>query len=293
MAKPAVTGTLRLPFLPLAVVCILLAAACAWYTADTMSLVRALLVLAGGLLAHLAVNALNEYHDFATGLDARTEKSPFSGGSGVLPAYPKLAGRTLAVGIIALAGTVALGVYFVLSSPWIIPIGLAGIVLIVAYTPIITRFPWLCLVAPGTGFGLLMVNGACYVLTGRFSATALLASLTPFFLVNNLLLLNQIPDARADATVGRRHLVIVYGRGKAFIAYTGFLLCCYLSIVLGVLLGLLPAHTLPACLTLLAWPIVRSAPQADNQALQRCLAANVLIVLITPLLMAVGFIWAR
>ena len=48
------------------------------------------LVLVGGTAAHISVNALNEYLDFRSGLDARTVRTPFSGGSGAL-AYPRVA----------------------------------------------------------------------------------------------------------------------------------------------------------------------------------------------------------
>ena len=51
-----------------------------------MPLLPLILALAGGLLAHISVNALNEYLDFTSGLDLTTLRTPFSGGSGTLPA---------------------------------------------------------------------------------------------------------------------------------------------------------------------------------------------------------------
>jgi len=39
-----------------------------------------------------------------------------------------------------------------------------------------------------------------------------MASLVPFFLVSDLLLLNQFPDAAADERVGRKHIPILIGR---------------------------------------------------------------------------------
>ena len=38
------------------------------------------------MLLHVAVNALNEASDMTTGIDLRTTRTPFSGGSGTLPA---------------------------------------------------------------------------------------------------------------------------------------------------------------------------------------------------------------
>ncbi len=42
------------------------------------------LTIIGVTLTQNAVNVLNDYHDFKTGVDARTIKTPFSGGSSFL-----------------------------------------------------------------------------------------------------------------------------------------------------------------------------------------------------------------
>ena len=44
--------------------------------------------------------------------------------------------------------------------------------------------------------------GTDFALTGSYTWTAFLASLIPFFLVSNLLLLNQFPDVEADRSIG-------------------------------------------------------------------------------------------
>src|SRR4030043_346457 len=46
---------------------------------------RALLGLIGIMLAHIAMNVINDYFDYSSGLDLSTTRTPFSGGSGVLP----------------------------------------------------------------------------------------------------------------------------------------------------------------------------------------------------------------
>ncbi len=100
--------------------------------------------------------------------------------------------------------------------------GLLGVVLIVTYTSRITRYPWLCLIAPGLAFGPFMVVGGFMVLTGEFSWLAFWVSWIPFLLVNNLLLLNQFPDEAADRRLGRFNIIMrlggkaVYGSLKVF-----------------------------------------------------------------------------
>ena len=91
-----------------------------------------------------------------------------------------------------------------------------------------------------------MVMGTNLVLSGENSWTAFIASLVPFFLVSDLLLLNQFPDVEADQTVGRRNLPIVIGRQISSLVYGAFLLAAYLTIIFGVWFEHLPK----ACLLL-------------------------------------------
>jgi 1,4-dihydroxy-2-naphthoate polyprenyltransferase len=53
-----------------------------------------------------------------------------------------------------------------------------------------------------------MVMGTDFVLTGEYSWTAFIASLVPFFLVSDLLLLNQFPDALPDQRIGRKNIYL-------------------------------------------------------------------------------------
>ncbi|MFC2031341.1 prenyltransferase [Chloroflexota bacterium] len=285
-------GPMRVPFLVLTPACVLLGAGTAQWTQGAISIWYLILALVGAVAAHIGVNALNEYFDFRSGLDLRTRRTPFSGGSGTLPLDPEMERPALYIGLAAMAISSLVGVYFLAIWGWaLLPLGLLGLVLIVSYTGWITRYPVLCLIAPGLGFGLFMVMGTDFVLTGEYTWTAFVASLVPFFLVNDLLLLNQFPDVEADETVGRRHLPIVVGRRSSSIVYGAFLGSAYLSIVAGVVLGLLPLSSLLGLLMLiLAVPtgigVYRYAE--DLEKLAPYLGHNVLMNVVTPVLVAIG-----
>ena len=289
-------GPMRLPFLVLPPACVLLGAATAIWTQGAVNPLYFVLALVGAVAAHISVNALNEYFDFRSSLDLRTQRTPFSGGSGTLPARPEMARSALITGLVALAIACLIGLYFL--AVWgfeLLPLGLLGLVLIVAYTPLITRLPLFCLLAPGLGFGLLMVVGTDFVLTGTYTWTAFVASLVPTFLVSDLLLLNQFPDVEADQAVGRRHLPIVVGRQASSVIYAVFLLLAYLSIVVGVALGLLPVASLLGLLTIiiaipLAVGVYRYARQLER--LMPYMGLNVLLTVVTPVLAAVGLLVA-
>lgn len=287
-------GPMRLPFLLLTPACVFLGLAAAIHQAGRVRPEDALLTLLGAIAAHISVNALNEYFDFRSGLDLQTRRTPFSGGSGTLPLSPGHAPLALATGLISLGITAAIGLYFVwLRGPALLPLGLAGILVIAAYTPWLTRSPLLCLIAPGLGFGTLMVMGTALALTGAYSWPAFAASLVPFFLVSNLLLLNQFPDVEADRSIGRHHLPIAIGRQRSSRIYAAFLALAYLSIIASVLAGALPPLALLGLLTLplavrAARGVIQFADQIDR--LIPFMGDNVILNLVTPILVGVGLL---
>jgi 1,4-dihydroxy-2-naphthoate octaprenyltransferase len=285
-------GLMRAPFLILTPACVLVGLGTALWTKSHVNGWHFVLVLLGALAAHVSVNAFNEYFDFKTGLDAQTQRTPFSGGSGTLPEHPELARTALVLAWLSFAMTALIGLYFVLVQGWqLLPLGLAGLFLLYGYTAWLVYHPVACLLAPGLGFGPLMVMGTHFALTGEYSWTAFAASLVPFFLVSNLLLLNQFPDVEADRRVGRKHYPILIGRKRSSYLYLAFLLAAYLSVGISVWLHLLPPFSLLALITVvLALPLGRGVlSQAENlPALMPSLARNVLVNLTMPLLLAIG-----
>lgn len=289
-----VIGVLRPPFLPLAVVCVFLGMAVAIWTDGDINIWYAVLCFVGGILAHGGVNAFNEYEDVKSGLDMKTNRTPFSGGSGTLVPVPSKVKIALWTGIATAVICTAIGIFFYTVHGWpILILGLIGLLIIIIYTPWLNKVPALCLVAPGIGFGTLMVNGTYFALTGHFSWPALLASFIPFFLVSNLLLLNQFPDADVDKGFGRKHFPILIGRKASAMIFTLFVVGTYLTLILAVILRFAPLWTLLGLVTLVvAIPTVRGAlKNADDlPKLLPSLGQNVMLNLITPLLMGIGFL---
>jgi 1,4-dihydroxy-2-naphthoate octaprenyltransferase len=289
-------GPMRVDFLYLDVACVLLGTSTAVWTHDHVNGLYLLLAFVGGVCAHLGVNTWNEYFDFQSGLDTTSQRTPFSGGSGTLQQRPELAPTVFRIGAVCLATTALIGIYFLLVRGWaLLPLGALGLLVIVVYTHWITRLPLVSLIVTGLGFGLLMVMGTNYVLVGQYTRTAFWASLAPFCLGNNLLLLNQFPDVEADRSVGRRNLPIIIGKQKSSIVFAGFLVVTYASIVVGVWLGHLPPPTLLGLLTLplgvvTAVGVYRYAH--DLPRLLRYMGFNVLLNIVTPILMAIGLFLA-
>ncbi|GAI31321.1 unnamed protein product, partial [marine sediment metagenome] len=55
----------------------------------------------GLLLAHISVNVLNDYFDYRSGIDLEAKRTPFSGGSGILPAGLLKPGQVLWLGLVS------------------------------------------------------------------------------------------------------------------------------------------------------------------------------------------------
>ena len=290
--RAVIFGPMRLPFLILTPACVMLGAATAAWSGAGINLYYLALAFVGAVASHISVNALNEYHDFTSGLDFNTQPTPFSGGSGTLPKNPDKAHVALITGLVSLVVIVIVGIYFLyIRGLWLLPVGLLGIVTIVAYTKWITRNPFLCLIAPGLGFGPLMVMGTDFALSGSYSWTSFVASLVPFFLVSDLLLLNQFPDVEADRGVGRHHFPIAIGREASVRLYVIFLVGAYLAIIFGYITGNLPLTGFLALGSIIiAVPTVKGIARFANDVdrLIPYMGRNVVIIILTPVLLAIG-----
>lgn len=282
----------RPSFLLLSVVLVFLGTCIAWYD-GYFHLGHALLAFVGLLLAHISVNVLNEYFDYRSGIDLETRRTPFSGGSGILPAGLLKPRQVLWFGLVSFLLAVPIGIYFIVVKGWLLlPLLLVAALCIFLYTPLILKLRWPEWAA-GLGLGTLPVLGTYFVQTANY-LPAIIASIPSGILVHNLLFLNEFPDVEADRKGGRRTLPISIGKKRAAVVYSVLTAAVYLWIVGGVLVGQMPAFSLIALLTLpLAVKAIRGALKCrDMAALLPAMASNVMVVLLTQFLLGVGYILA-
>jgi len=260
---------------------------------------HAILVLLGALSAHISVNLFNEYSDFQTKIDFHTERTPFSGGSGMLAKGYLQPGQVIAAAIATLVFSAAIGVYFTLVAHWsILIISLIGAIAIVFYTNFLARYMLGEFIA-GLALGTLVVIGtfiALFASPGMTLAAALplevfLISIPPGILTSLLLLINEFPDVEADKKGGRYHLVIRFGRGKSAYIYTAGMILTFVILALIPILGITSNWLL---LALLPFPLgIRAAIGAirhgdDTSRLVPYLGMNVMVVLGTDFLIALS-----
>jgi len=284
----------RPQFLLLSVVLAFLGTSIAWYD-GAFHLHYAVLAFVGLLLAHISVNVLNDYFDYRSGIDLATKRTPFSGGSGILPAAMLRQRQVLWFGLIAFLLTIPIGIYFVLVIGWpLLPLILVGALFVLLYTPLMTKMGWPEW-APGVGLGTLPVLGTYFVQTGDYTLPAVVAAIPSGILVHNLLFLSEFPDVDADRKGGRKTLPITLGKARASLVYSALTVATYAWIIGGVAWGVMPTFSLVALLTLpLAVRAIQGARKYyDDTILLPALGSNVMVVLLTQLLMGIGYILAR
>lgn len=289
----AYLGVARAPFLLLPPTLIAAgAAAGAYYGAFDLG--RSLLAVVGLVALHMAVNIFNEWSDMRTGIDLETERTPFSGGSGTLPAGRMSLTTAFRFGVGCAAVGFAIGVYFLdrIGMPFV-PLLVVGALLVVGYTDFLARIG-IGEIAAGLGLGGLPVLGAAMAQNGTLGPAAWAVAVPPTFMTFNLLLLNEFPDEAADRAGGRRNLVLLLGRPGAAWVYALAGITVPVWIVLAVVLRVLPPHALAAAVPslLLVKPLAWAFRDPDQPVPVPAMGANVMWNLATNLAMAAALITA-
>lgn len=260
---------------------------------------KAFLTVFFALVAHAGINVVNDYYDALNGTDeANVERCfPFTGGSrfiqnGVLGLNDV---RRLGYGL--LAAVVPPGLWLAAhSSPGLICIGLTGLLLGWAYSA-----PPLKLMCRGLGElaivagWLLVAVGTDFVQRGHFDWLPVLAGLPQALLVANILIINQFPDYKADAAVGKANWVVRLGPQGATWIYPAVATLAYGWLLVLVGRGQLPIYAAAGAFTLaLSFNAARQLQRhaAEPTALVPAIKLTVAAANLHGLLLAVGLFFS-
>lgn len=239
---------LRPGFLVVTAVACLLGLATAASAGQPLDLVNAIATMLLALVAHAALNVLNDYHDALNGADDANDEGlfPFTGGARLIQKGEVSARATGQLAWALLLLVVPAGLLLALrSGEGLVFVGLAGLLLGWAYSS-----PPLALMSRGLGEATvavawwLVVVGADYAQQGRFSLLPAAAGVGLALLVANVLLINSFPDARADAVVHKRTLVVRAGAARAAHVYLAGALLAHGALALLVSVGTVPPAAL-------------------------------------------------
>lgn len=180
----------------------------------------ATLVLAS--MAHAAGNVLNDVHDAINGADAANVSGifPFTGGTRLIQQGIASVQQTRDLVHALMLVLIPAGIWLALqSSPAVVWIGALGLSLAWAYSapPFRLMSRGLGELAVAVAWSLVVV-GADAVQRGSVFIVPVLTSLSYGLLIANILLINGLPDALADASVGKATLAVRFGpRGAALL----------------------------------------------------------------------------
>ena len=244
----------RLRFLLASVIAVSAGIAVSWNDGAVLNLYHASLTMLGVVLLHASVDVLNDYWDFKRGIDTRTKRTPFSGGTGVLPEKILQAKDVRIVGLGLLVAGASIGAYFVATSGFTIAV-LLGFAIISIYfysTRIVDSGLAEVFVAVK---GTMIVLGSAFIQQGVITASAAHAGALLGILSALVLFVASFPDHDADRAGGRKTLVIVLGRERASKLYWLFLVASPAVLFCGVYSGSLHPLSL-VCLAALPLGII-------------------------------------
>jgi len=264
---------------------------------QVFSFFKAALLVAGVVSAHISVNLFNEYSDFFSKIDFNTNRTPFSGGSGMMVSGKSSPPAVLRLAIITLIISFLIGVYFSVVAHWIIMVfAITGAFSIVFYTPVLSKHMLGELFA-GLSLGTLVVLGSYIsvragdgvIFREMIPEEVLWLSIPPGILTSLLLFINQFPDVEADRKGGRNHLVIRFGKKISAWIYASGMFICFAIILILPLIGIssfwVYIALLPIPLAVKA-SIIAMKHGDDVPKLVPALGSNVITVLATDLLIA-------
>ncbi len=260
------------------VVPILVGTAVAAYHGDVNLALTATMLLAS-IATHAGSNLANDYFDHRRGIDSAASLGP----TGVIQDGSLSANQVRTGMIVAFGIATALGLAIVAVAGWLILVlTLASLAIAFAYTggPIPLGYIGLGEVAVFFAMGPAMVAGSAYVLTGKLTATALLASIPVACLVAAILHANNLRDMDLDRAAGKTTLATLLGRRHANHEFALLVGAGYVTLPLilfvdrGLAPALLPITSTPAAVRLVRHVMSARDPWALNAGVRRTAALH-------------------
>ena len=213
---------------------------------------RAALALKVGVWLQIGVNYANDYSDGVKGSDDNRIGPTRLVASGLATAAQVKRAAFISFGIASIAGIWL----SLLSSPWLMVVGVAAIAAAWGYTGGKNPYGYSGLgeVSVFVFFGLTATIGTFYSQTGRITALSILCAVPMGALSCAILVVNNIRDRAQDELVGKRTLAVRVGDSKARKGFVGLLAIAHIS----ALATLLPS----SLLTLAVLPLTISLSRA-------------------------------
>ena len=240
---------IRIRFLLASVISVCIGLAINGWQNNTIDFGFAALTFVGVASLHASVDLLNDYWDYKRQIDTETNRTKFSGGTGVLPEGLLTPNQVYRAGMVMLIIGSTIGAFFIFERGVTIAVILGfAIVSIYFYS---TR-----IVDSGLGEvfvaikGSMIVLGTYFVQSSHITIEPIIAGIVSGILSSAVLFVNSFPDFEADRKHGRKTLVIILGKQNAASAVWIFPILIYAIIFASVLTGIFPIISLITFATL-------------------------------------------
>lgn len=233
----------RIRFLLASIISVCLGLAINGWQNGTIDAGFAALTFVGVAALHASVDLLNDYWDYKRQIDTDTQRTKFSGGTGVLPEGLLKPKQVYHAGLIMLITGSAIGGFFIFEK------GIT-IAIILGFAIISIYFYSTRIVDSGLGEVFVAIKGAMIVLGTYFVQSShvmtepIIAGAVSGILSSTVLFVNSFPDHDSDKKHGRKTLVIILGKRKAASFIWVFPISIYGIILGSVVAGIFPAVTL-------------------------------------------------
>jgi len=228
-------GLSRVPFLSVGILPLILGFVLAWRWGYKGPFGLYFLSSMAVILIMWMTYYLGEWNDLE-GDQINQNFNRFSGGSrvlvkGLLPVWVPLL-----FGYGCLAGAMFTGLYIYLryqTSSWTLLLGGIGIFSGFFYSGKPFRWSYRGVGEIFTGFcyGWLPIATGFYLFAGFFTHQILLLSIPVGFSIFNVILINEFPDEEADRAIGKKNLVVRFGKERMGDLYLGFSILVGLSLI--------------------------------------------------------------
>jgi 1,4-dihydroxy-2-naphthoate octaprenyltransferase len=245
----------RPAFLPASILPVLVGTAWGYRVSGRLDVLSFCLALLATACVHAASNVLNDVGDEIVGADGANDERifPYTGGSRFIQNGVMTVQQMKSWGLTLLVAAALPGAALVwLHGLTILAFGAIGISLGLLYS-----VPVLQLSARGLGetavavaFGVLPVVGASWLQSGAVDGASVAISIPVASWVASILLINEVPDIRADAAAGKKTLVVRWGVAATRRVYLGLQLAAIATFLIIGMLGLVPWWTSLAALPL-------------------------------------------
>jgi len=276
----------RPKFFPASLMPVLAGTAWGVHAAGHFDAILFFLALVATVCVHAGANVLNDVGDDAGGTDRMNDERiyPYTGGSRFIQTGIMEASSMARLGISLLAIAAIAGLLLLLiKGPMILAFGIAGVALAVLYSvgPVRLASIGLGELAVGIGFGVIPVVGAAWLQSNVIDNAAVLFSIPVSAWVAAILLINEVPDIRADGATGKRTLPVRLGNSGTAILYLAIHLVAVAAVIQLTAGGALPlaAPLAPVALLVLAVKAAASIRRgiADRDGMTKAIEATLAI----------------